>query len=80
MGGQVMNIYYDKKCDKLNLELVKKKFRIPSNEHYYEIHFQDWSKDNKSKTLLKLHIKEAIELKSIIDNLVYAALSGEEDD
>ena len=69
--GIEQEIHYDKEIMRLNLELVS--VMLPDEEPYYEIHFQDWKKDGKCKTILKLHIKEALELKSIIDQLVYDA-------
>ena len=35
------------------------------------IKLQDWTNKHTSRDLVILHIKEAIELKSIIDNLVF---------
>ncbi len=56
-------INYDKKIKKLNLMLAKDEFGCPI------IIFQDWTGVD-SKDLFRLHIKEAIELKSDIDMLV----------
>jgi|GEM_PF-3427912 len=61
--GEVTDIFYDKDVRKLNLELVKDKIGTPM------IIFQNWT-GRKCTNLLTLHIKEAIELKSIIDKLV----------
>lgn len=66
--GEVKDLFFDKYIKKLNLELVK--VTDKHNNFHYEIHFQDWSKKNKSKTLFKLHIKDAIELKSMIDKFI----------
>jgi len=65
--GIEQEIYYDKKIKKLNIELADDKGRPL-------ILFQDWTKKSKCKTLITLHIKEAIELKSIIDKLVVGYL------
>jgi len=65
--GEVKDLFFDKNIKKLNLELVK--LTDKHSNYHYEIHFQDWSKI-ESKTLFKLHIKEAIELKSMIDNFI----------
>jgi len=71
-NGEVKEIRYDKKIGKLNLMLAEDN-GIPL------IIFQDWTGD-ESKDLFKLHIKEAVELKSIIDNLIisYHELCREE--
>lgn len=60
--GSVQEIMYDPKIDKLNLELVIAN-GIPL------IVFEDWTED-ETRNLFRLHIKEAIELKSVIDQLV----------
>lgn len=70
--GQVTPICYDDWVKELNIQLVRR----DGTDGYFVIKLQDWTRNN-STTLVTLHIKEAIELKSIIDNLVYAALSGE---
>jgi len=72
IGGQVMDIHYDEKVKKLNLELIKVDDR--EGLDYFEIHIEDWT-ESKCPTLVRLHIKEAIALKSMIDNLVYDALT-----
>ena len=60
--GEVLDIGFDKNIKKLNLELIKDKIGC------FCIEIQDWTKGET--TLVRLHIKEAIQLKSIIDNLV----------
>jgi len=60
--GEDKDIYYDKKVKRLNLELV-------NNKGCPLIVFQDWT-GKDSKHLFALHLKEAVELKAIIDNLV----------
>jgi len=69
---------FDNKVKVLNLELVKV---IDKHKNFhYQIHFQDWTPIGRSKTkvkgtnLVKLHLKDAIKLKSIIDNLVWDAM------
>jgi len=73
--GEVKQLCYDKKVDKLNLELAIDGIGCPV------IIFEDWTKKNKSKELFRLHIKEAIELKAVIDNLIfdYVTLEKEEE-
>ena len=61
---------YDKRYKCVDFELIK----IGKNKDaYYEIHLIATNKDGSFTNLLKLHIKDAIEIKSIIDNLVYDA-------
>ena len=62
--GEYKELFYDKKVKILNLELAKDSIGSPI------IIFQDWTKKNKSKELFRVHIKEAIEIKAIIDNLI----------
>jgi len=62
--GEVKEIHYDDVIKKLNLELAFDSIGSPI------IVFQDWTKYNDSKDLFRLHIKEAVELKSMIDNLI----------
>jgi len=61
--GEYKDLVYDKKVKRLNLELAKDKIGSPI------IIFQDWTK-GKSKELFRVHIKESIELKAMIDNLI----------
>lgn len=63
-GETIELIFGDVK--KLNLELVKVTM---GDDFHYEVHFADWSK-KKTKTFFKMHIKDAIELKSAIDRFV----------
>lgn len=60
--GHTKEINYDDKIKKINLELAYDNIGTPI------IIFGDWT--NKGKDLFTLHIKEAVELKSIIDNLI----------
>jgi len=77
--GEVMEENpFDKKVKVLNLELVKV---IDKDKNFhYQIHFQDWTPISRSKTkvkgtnLVRLHLKDAVKLKSIIDNLVWDAM------
>lgn len=68
----------EQKIKTLNLELVRH-IDLKGEIEYYEIHFEDWTPKGKSKVgvrgtkLLQLNIRDAIKLKSIIDNLVYDA-------
>lgn len=71
--GTTLEIYYDDRYECIDLELVKVFLSKEDKEGHYQIHLEATLKDKKFKNLLKLHIKDAIELKSIIDNLVYDA-------
>lgn len=79
--GEVIVNHFDKKIKALNLELVKVIDKF--NNFHYQIHFQDWTPVGKSKTkvkgtnLVKLHLKDAIKLKSIIDSLIWDAMENE---
>lgn len=64
ISGEAIDIHYDKKINKLNIELAMSSLGGPI------IIFQDYSNVGKSRDILTLHLKEAIALKSIIDNLV----------
>jgi hypothetical protein len=72
-GGQMLETCYDDNMTQLNLEL--KKICLGGNFSFYVIDFQNWT--GKGKHLFRLHIKEALSLKSMIDELVYDALSGD---
>ena len=72
LGGEVKEIMYDKKIKKLNVELAKINIAISSRGHDMPlILFEDWTQDKKIKHLFTLHIKEAIELKAILDKLLF---------
>ena len=62
--GEEIQIHYDKKVKKLNLEFAKDNIGSPV------ILLQDWTVKGTSKHLLTLHIKEAIQLKAVIDSIV----------
>lgn len=62
--GETKDLMYDDKVKKLNLELATDKNGSPV------IIFQDWTDEENSKELFRIHIKEAMEIKSIMDNLV----------
>ena len=62
--GEYKELVYDKKVKILNLELAKDSIGSPI------IIFQDWTKKNESKELFMVHIKEAVEIKAMIDNLI----------
>ena len=64
--GEVIDIVFDDKVEKLNSELAISKEGAPL------IILQDWTND-RSKTLLKLHLKEAIELKAVFEKLILDA-------
>jgi hypothetical protein len=71
--GDFKQIHYDDLYDELDLELVQTNLDlIPP---CYEIHIAGKIKD-KWHLILKLHLKEAIELKSMIDNLVVDAMEN----
>jgi len=59
--GIETDVMYDPKIDKLNLELAVTASRCPL------IYFEN--KDG-TKVFFRMHLREAIELKSVIDNLV----------
>ena len=61
--GVTQKILYDKKVKKLNLELAIDKIGSPV------IIFEDWTNPKKIKELFRLHLHEAIDLKSVIDTL-----------
>jgi uncharacterized protein (DUF2249 family) len=71
--GQVKELLYDHKVKNLNLQLVKDNTGSPI------IIFEDWTNKEDGKELFRLHIKEAIELKSMIDNLIIDHNSNEKD-
>jgi hypothetical protein len=67
--------YNNFKKTKLNIELVR--VDLGDGQIYYEIEFSDWTKE-RTKRYFNLHIKEAIELKAMIDTLVYDAIINEQ--
>ena len=77
IGGYTFETYYDRRYKNIDLELVRvvlnDKVLCHEEITYYQINIEATTKNKKIKNILKLHIKDAIELKSIIDNLVYDA-------
>lgn len=75
--GHVIDLHHDDKINKLNFELVRMtdKYENFDDDHNYLIKIQDWTK--KGKTLVTLHLKDAIRIKSVIDSLIYDALKDE---
>lgn len=71
--GETMEIFYDKKIDRLDFELIEVKSKV-DNKNYYKIAVNDMTDVNKPKLLFKLHISEALEIKSIFDKLAYNSL------
>ena len=69
--GECIDIYHDKKIDKLNAELVHVGGDVKNGEGYYAIDLSNWT--GNGKHLVRLHILDAIELKAVIDKLVYEA-------
>lgn len=69
--GEGMDLGFDKKVKKLNLELVHVGGNVKAGDGYYAIDLGDWTKSGRH--LVRLHILDAIELKSVIDKLVYEA-------
>ena len=63
IGGYEREILYDKKNDNLDIELAYDKIDCP-------VLIFNVGKGDKAKEVFRLHIKEAIELKAIIDCLV----------
>ena len=78
MGGHVMDLHFDGKCEKLNIGLgtIKEFDEMPC------IIFEDWTGDENAKTkrFFVMHIKAALELKSIIDSLVFDYLWDKTED
>lgn len=64
--GEYTELFYDESVKKLNLELA---FEKTHGTNIPLILFQDWTKQ-KTRTFFKLHIKEAIALKSMIEALI----------
>ena len=62
--GESKSIAYDNRISMLNVELIIDKQGSPC------IELQDWTKHERSRKLVRLHIHEAIELKAIIDKLL----------
>lgn len=65
ISGFDKEVQYDKKIKKLNLELALDDDANPV------IIFQDWTKEGNEKNILTLHLTECIEIKSIIDLLIF---------
>lgn len=65
--GEVIDLFQDKKINKLNFELAVLNNGTPV------IILQDWTKENKSRDLVTLHLKEAVQLKAVIENLLLDA-------
>lgn len=75
-AGEWIEISYDRDVKDLNFQLVritppKRNKLIGDDDAYYCIRIEDWT--GEGKPLVTLHIKEALAIKSIIDNLVYDA-------
>jgi hypothetical protein len=62
--GETMELHQDEKISLLNVELAVTKIGAPV------IVLQDWTEKEKRKDLVVLHLKDAIKLKSVIDDLV----------
>lgn len=79
ISGEEFENHYDSDNKTVNVQLIKV-INEPSGNEYFEIHLQSYQKENKNvvkaKTLLKLHIKDAIRLKSIIDTFVYESMEN----
>lgn len=73
--GETVRIFFDKRFEEIDLELIRISHDKKSKEGFYAIEFCGTDQKKKSKILLRLHIKEAIRLKSVIDNLVYDSLT-----
>jgi len=68
IGGQCREIYFDEEIKKMSVELVLWN-SIPC------IEIKDWT-GKKNKKLIRFHITEAIELKSMIDCQIFDYLLG----
>ena len=62
--GEVIDLFHDKKITKLNAQLAVTKEGAPV------IVLEDWSKKDKSRHLVTLHVKDALRLKAVFDCLV----------
>lgn len=62
--GEVIDLWHDPKIKRLNSELAVDKNGAPL------IVLQDWT--DKGKDIVRLHIQDAIRLKSVIDGLIFA--------
>lgn len=76
--GIEKEINYDDKIERLNFEL-KKVYLKDDKEGFYAIDVENWKINGGCKLLFRMHIQEAIELKSIVDSLVFDALSHKGD-
>ena len=65
--GEVIDLFHDKKIQKLNAELAVTNIGAPV------IILQDWTDEGKSKDLITLHLKDAIRLKAVFDSLIIDA-------
>lgn len=79
--GHTKDIMFDGKVKKLNIELVRHYWEVET-DGYYTLHFEDDTKKDKKETILSkplfvLHLGEATELKSIIDELIRDSLENE---
>ena len=73
IGRETIDIFSSKNV-KLSFELQRVYITDIENhmvDSHYQICIQDWTKAKYSTTLVTLLIKEAIEIKSIIDKLIY---------
>ena len=76
ISGIDMDLFYNRKKINLNIELVR--VDLGDDAIYYELEFEDNTK-SKTKRFFTLHLKEAIELKAMIDCLIYDATRDEMD-
>jgi len=65
--GEVIDLFHDKKIDKLNAELAVTELGAPV------IVLQDWTKEEESEDLVMLHLKDAMRLKAVFDSLIIDA-------
>lgn len=72
VSGIEMDLFYNKKKTKLNIELVR--VDLGNDAIYYELDFTD-----DKKRFFTMHLKEAIELKAMIDCMIYDATRDEMD-
>ncbi len=72
--GEVIDLHHDSKITKLNVQLVHEGGDVKNGEGCHLIRLENWSKETP-KILVTPHIKDAIRLKSVIDGLVYDALT-----
>lgn len=80
--GIEQEIHYDRKVEKIDVDLVHVGGSVKTADGYRMLVFTDISAKNpdRHKHLFQLHIKEAIQLKSLLDELIYDSIAEEDMD